>query len=479
MDGFSIITDFIAFVKELISSFGQGYLFFGSPFDIIRYAIDIILVAAMFYSVMLFIRQTRAWQLIKGIVLILLIVLICGFMGLDMVNYIFNRFLYVFAFLIIVIFQPEFRRALETVGIRSIGSLREIIKPTDKDDHVAELSTFIHEICVACSELAKTYTGALILIERTTRLEELLAQENVVRLNSSVTNSMIQSIFYKGAPMHDGGLLIRDGVIIAARCHVPLSVTMHSLQRTGTRHRAAVGASEMGDTIAVVVSEERGAIAIAVNGNLYEMKDRTELEANLSYLLGLDKSAPAKSKFSGVFKSKNKKNQKRRKVVAENKTVTKVQADGNAAEGYKIKSKIAEDINSRNKVNLGNKIFMLVLSFILSMGLWVYIQITNNPVVEKNFTVDLVYSEDQKPKDVQVLNYPINSVEITVVGRENTISKLTNKDIVASIDFSSLKSGDEGVKELPLVIKPLNSRIYFRVKQKLPETISITVYSES
>ena len=92
---------------------------------------------------------------------------------------------------------------------------------------------------------------------------------------------------------------------------------------------------------------------------------------------------------------------------------------------------------------------------------------------------DLVYSEDQKPKDVQVLNYPINSVEITVVGREKTISKLTNKDIVASIDFSSLKSGDEGVKELPLIIKPLDSRIYFRVMQKLPETISITVYSES
>ena len=273
MSSESFITQIIEFINELIASLDSGVLFFGSPWDFIRYVLDIILVTFLFYWVLLFIRQTRAWQLIKGIVLILLFVAFCGIIGLDMVGFIFNTFLYVFAILFVVLFQPELRRALETVGLRS-SSLRflEVLRHGEADDK-SHLNTFIGEICKACTEMGKTDTGALILIERTTKLNELLTQENVVSLDSAVTSTMLTSIFYKGSPMHDGGLLIRDGRIIAARCHVPLSVTMHSLDRYGTRHRAAVGASEMGDTVVIVVSEERGTTSIAVNGRLFEMKN--------------------------------------------------------------------------------------------------------------------------------------------------------------------------------------------------------------
>ena len=132
-------------------------------------------------------------------------------------------------------------------GYRSYPYLRKSSRFTDPFRHQeklnsTELSAFINEICIACKEMGRSYTGALILIERKTKLDELLSQENVVQFDSSVTSSVLQSIFYKGSPMHDGGLLIRDGRIIAARCHVPLSVTMHALERTGTRHRAAIGA---------------------------------------------------------------------------------------------------------------------------------------------------------------------------------------------------------------------------------------------
>ena len=267
----SLISKIIDFITELIQSLQGGYLFFGSGWDLVKYGADIILVSVMFYYILLFIRRTRAWQLIKGILLILGFVLICNILGLEMVGFIFNKLLYVFAFLFIVIFQPELRRALETVGLKSFGSVKSFFGTGQVDDKTA-LSSFINEICLACKEMGRTYMGALILIERNTRLDELLTQENVVKFDSTVSNSVLQSIFYKGSPMHDGGLLIRNGRIVAARCHVPLSVTMHSLQRSGTRHRAAVGASEMGDTVVVVVSEERGKTSIAVNGRLRKLR---------------------------------------------------------------------------------------------------------------------------------------------------------------------------------------------------------------
>ena len=471
MSGDSLITQLIDFIIELINSFSSGSVFFGSTLDVIRYAVDIILVAALFYWTLLFIKQSRAWQLIKGIVLILLFVLMCGLFGLEMVGFVFNRLLYVFAILFIVLFQPELRRVLETVGLKSFTSVRNLFS-SDDAAATAVSSTFIHEVSTACREMAATKTGALILIERKTRLDELLSQENVVKFDSTVTSSVLQSIFYKGSPMHDGGLLIREGKIIAARCHVPLSVTMHNLDRAGTRHRAAVGASEMGDTVVVVVSEERGKMSIAVNGNLYEMKDAIELEANLDYLLGVSSDKSEKKGLSRLISKVRRK--KKAEEEARQAYVTATEAAGENSENLEIRTAKAEAVANSSKVSAGTKLVLMLMSLFLSFCLWMYIQVNTNPVVTTSITVPITYNDAATPDYIDV-SYPIDSVELELVGRSNTIKNLDASDIVATIDYSAISQ--IGVAELPVVITSSDSSVYFRVERQVPETISVTVYS--
>lgn len=495
MSNTSIITQIFEFLGELFNSLDKGTLFFGSVWDFIRYAIDIALVTFLFYTLLMFIRQTRAWQLIKGIVLILLFVAFCGAVGLDMVGFLFNRLLYIVAILFVVLFQPELRRALETVGLRTSNAANPF-KHSESIMTKDELNLFIKEISAACKEMSRTYTGALILIERHTRLDELLSQENVVTFDSEVTNSVLQSIFYKGSPMHDGGLLIRDGRIIAARCHVPLSVTMHSLERAGTRHRAAVGASEMGDTVAVVVSEERGKTSIAVNGRLFEMRSTRELEANLAYLLGLKEYGGEQKTFINkiIDKFHGKKNDSDQEVLSQedvgkaSKTkvaaastaavpTTQVEVAGESAVPITIRTKDADQTSNSDRVGTATKIIFIILSFFMSLFLWIYIQVINNPVVTRTITVPI--SQYQNLPDNAEVSYPIKSVDLEIVGRAGTINKLTVDDIVVSIDYSEISEGDVGVVELPITVSSADGNIYFRVERQLPETISVTVYSSN
>ncbi|MBE7072233.1 MAG: diadenylate cyclase [Ruminococcaceae bacterium] len=496
MSNTSIITQIFEFLGELFNSLDKGTLFFGSVWDFIRYAIDIALVTFLFYTLLMFIRQTRAWQLIKGIVLILLFVAFCGVVGLDMVGFLFNRLLYIVAILFVVLFQPELRRALETVGLRTSNAANPF-RHSESIMTKEELNSFIKEISAACKEMSRTYTGALILIERHTRLDELLSQENVVTFDSEVTNSVLQSIFYKGSPMHDGGLLIRDGRIIAARCHVPLSVTMHSLERAGTRHRAAVGASEMGDTVAVVVSEERGKTSIAVNGRLFEMRSTRELEANLSYLLGLKEYGGEQKTFIDkiIDKFRGKKNDTDSEVLSQedvgkaSKTktaaaasaasvpTTQVEVAGESSVPITIRTRDADQTSNSQRVGTPTRIIFIVLSFFLSLFLWVYIQVINNPVVTRNITVPI--SQYQNLPDNAEVSYPIKSVDLEIVGRAGTINKLTVDDIVVSVDYSEISEGDMGVVELPINVSSADGNIYFRVEHQLPETISVTVYSSN
>lgn len=499
----SIAEKVIDFVQELMRSLQNGYLFFGSRADIIRYVIDILLIAFLFYWFLVFLKQTRAWQLIKGIVLIFLFVVVCSFFGLEMVGFIFNKLLYVFAFAFIVLFQPELRRVLETVGIRSFGKIKSTFGNVGA---TAQMTSLVNDICSACKEMSKTYTGALILIERTTSLEDLLSQENVVRMDSSVSSSVLQSIFYKGAPMHDGAVLIRDNRIVATRCHVPLSVTMQHLERSGTRHRAAVGASEIGDTIAVVVSEERGKTSIAVNGRLFEMKDSKELEANLSYLLGLSGHKEEKTSFGSVLRNvfkkdtpvfeldeddlksdttKTKKNNSTKRAshsysTAPSLKVTEAITDeylknsaSNEDKPAKVSPVIERYVESQkgSKVGIFQSLVFIVVSIVFSTGLWMYIQINNNPIKERTITLPIRY--DNVPNNMDI-SYSISNVEVTVVGRQNTINRLDSSIMVATPDYSSIESA--GYVELPILVYSNNDDVYFRVSDTLPETVQVNVY---
>ncbi len=475
MSNTAFISQIYEFINELIKSLDSGTLFFGSFWDFIRYAADILLVTFLFYTILLFIRQTRAWQLIKGIVLILIFVMFCGVIGLDMVGFIFNRMLYVVAILFVVLFQPELRRALETVGLLTSSRFTDPFRHQEKLNST-ELSAFINEICIACKEMGRSYTGALILIERKTKLDELLSQENVVQFDSSVTSSVLQSIFYKGSPMHDGGLLIRDGRIIAARCHVPLSVTMHALERTGTRHRAAIGASEMGDTVVVVVSEERGKTSIAVNGRLFEMRDSKELEANLSYLLGLTSYETGKSGISKIF-GKFRKRPATAEAASKTPSTTEEADKSNeannentAASPLVIKTKEADETSNAKRVSVATRVMFLIISLFLSLFLWLYIQIDNNPVVSRNITVPISYPEDRK--DISV-SFPLDEVELRIVGRKNTINSLSSKDIIATVNYDAIPESQEGIVEVPVVVKSKDSNVYFRVERQNPPKLRV------
>ena len=478
MSNTSFISQIFEFLGELFNSLDKGTLFFGSVWDFIRYAIDIALVTFLFYTILLFIRQTRAWQLIKGIVLILAFVAFCGLIGLDMVGFLFNRLLYIIAILFVVLFQPELRRALETVGLRTSNAANPF-RHSEAVMSKEELTSFIKEISAACKEMSRTYTGALILIERHTRLDALLSQEKVVT-------------FYKGSPMHDGGLLIRDGRIIAARCHVPLSVTMHSLERAGTRHRAAVGASEMGDTVAVVVSEERGKTSIAVNGRLFEMRSTKELEANLSYLLGLKDYAGENKNFIGRFLDKFHSKPEAEKEILSREEVgkaskskaevpaeaivatTQVEVAGETAVPISIRTKVADQTSNSKRVGVATRILFLIVSIILSLILWVYIQIITNPVVTKNLTVQITSEENVSEKTK--VSYSLKSVDLVIVGRASTLDKLTADDIVVSLDYSGIDEGQTGVVTVPIIISSRDNNMYFRVDRQSADTIPVTVF---
>ncbi|MBR6850703.1 MAG: diadenylate cyclase, partial [Lachnospiraceae bacterium] len=416
-------------------------------------------------------------QLLKGVLLIMGFILVCSFLGLEMVGYLFNKLLYIVAILFVVIFQPELRHALETVGLKSFSSLSSVIVNEDGDEQLRFVS-MVDEIVKACTEMSKTYTGAIMLIERSTRLGELLKQENVVLLDSSVTNSMLQSIFYKGSPMHDGALLIRDGRIVAARCHVPLAETFHSLERYGTRHRAAVGASEIGDTIAIVVSEERGTMSIAVEGVLYEMKDGQELKKNLSYLLGLSNS---KGRLT-VRSKKNSKKTKKQELEAQDAPIL-VTAKNSETKNSDTKKAEAESVpvvasrRARKGAKKSGRVWLLLISFLFSIFLWMYIQVTTNPVTEKTYTLPLRYENDAMltERNLTVNNYPIvQEVTVRIVGRKNVIDKLNTSNLEAYIDFAEVNS--TGSWNMLIKVKCSDS-VYFRVDMQKPEDIYVSVNS--
>lgn len=476
---FEKITDFI---REIFSSFDSGYLFFGGPLDLVRYILDIAMVTFILYNILRIIRETRAWQLLKGVLLILAFILVCSFFGLEMVGFIFNRLLYIVAILFVVIFQPELRHALETVGLKSF-SFSNVIVNDDSEEQLRNAS-MVDEIVKACTEMSKTKTGAIMLLERSTKLGELLKQENVVTLDSSVTNSMLQSIFYKGSPMHDGALLIREGRIIAARCHVPLAETFHMIQKYGTRHRAAVGASEIGDTVAVVVSEERGTMSIAVDGVLYEMKDGKELRNNLFYLLGLS-SAPLNGKNKRNGKKSKKETVQENVIVTAEKARTEASVEKQDSEDQK-KNKESLPVVARKKLRKksspATRATLILVSFLFSLTLWMYIQVTTNPVTEKTFTLDLKYENEQLLTEQNLYNaFPIQTVTVRVVGRKNAIDTMGSSDLEAYIDYADIPAEDlKAGPPMNMEVKvKSNNHVYFRVSMQRPEQLRLSLHSKN
>ncbi len=248
-------------LKDLFNNFA-GYIGLSSPLSIIRTLIDISIVSWVVYKLIVLVKETRAWQLIKGILLIILATEISKILGLKTISYILQGVLSVLAIGAIVLFQPELRRALEKIGRSSIKDIFQF----DESDAMIQTTAVIEEIVKACVDLSSKYIGALIVIERNTKIGEII--NTGTQLDSHVSSELIRNIFVPDTPLHDGAIIIRDNKIKAAACFLPLTDNPNLSKELGTRHRAALGITEVSDSIAIVVSEESGKISFALNGGL-------------------------------------------------------------------------------------------------------------------------------------------------------------------------------------------------------------------
>ena len=230
--------------------------------------LDILVVSYIFYKGYILIRETRAEQLLKGIVFIIVLIPISYLLRLDMLYFILNKTLTIGVLTVIIIFQPEIRRALEHLGRSAFDDKHY---PTNKE----ELYITINEISIAVQNLADSKTGALIVIEQSTGLNELIGAGTL--LDANVTSNLLENIFVVNTPLHDGGTIIRNNRILASGCVLPLTDNNTINKKLGTRHRAAIGLSEVSDALIIIVSEETGVVSLAINGRITRGYDKEKL----------------------------------------------------------------------------------------------------------------------------------------------------------------------------------------------------------
>ena len=226
------------------------------PMDVI----DILIVAYIIYRLMKLLKDTSAARLAKGVIWLLLIFLVATRAGLNTISFILRNSLGLGVTAAIVIFQPELRRLLEQLGKGNFSSL--LVSANDP----AAVEAAINATVKACSDMSKSKTGVLIVFERKERLGEIVSTGTV--MDAEPSPELLKNIFFKNSPLHDGALIMREGRICAAGCVLPLSGNQNLSRDLGTRHRAAVGMSESSDSVLVVVSEETGAISVAIGGML-------------------------------------------------------------------------------------------------------------------------------------------------------------------------------------------------------------------
>ncbi|GAA0086624.1 diadenylate cyclase CdaA [Clostridium sp. CTA-7] len=234
--------------------------------------LDIIVVAYIFYKGYILIKETRAEQLLKGIILMIALIPISYILKLEMLNFILNKTLTIGLLSVVIIFQPEIRRALEHIGRSAFEEIHNI-----QDEEKRDIT--VNEIINAINNLAESKTGALIVIEQATRLGEILNSGTI--LDAKVSSNLLENIFVVNTPLHDGATIIRKDRILASGCVLPLTNNNTINKKLGTRHRAAIGLSEVSDSMVLVVSEETGIVSLAINGRLTRNYDKEKLRVIL------------------------------------------------------------------------------------------------------------------------------------------------------------------------------------------------------
>jgi len=267
-----IITIWKSFIS-LVKSFG------------ISDALDVLLVSFIIYSGIKLVRETRAEQLVKGIIVLLLVWAASNILKLYMMKTLLSYFFQFSVFALLVVFQPELRRALEQIGRSGIGNKRWTFGVSLKDEEalMQQRRRGLNAVVDAAAVLQKQKTGALIVFEMQTKLGDIIDTGTVV--NAVPSAPIICNIFFNKAPLHDGAMIMRDGMLYAAGCILPLTKSDKVSIELGTRHRAAIGITENSDAVVVVVSEETGQISVVVNGVLTRNYIRETLKSELESLI--------------------------------------------------------------------------------------------------------------------------------------------------------------------------------------------------
>ena len=243
--------------------------------------IEIVIIAFVIYNVMVWIKNTKAWVLLKGIIIVVIFALIAYILNLKTILWIAGKTISVGIIALVIIFQPELRRALEQLGRKKIlFGLFRFNDGREKGERFSNKTA--EEIVRACFDMGAAYTGALIVIEQDMVLEEY--EKTGIAVDGLVTSQLLINIFEHNTPLHDGAVIIRGDRIVAATCYLPLSDNSNLNKALGTRHRAGVGISEVTDSMTIIVSEETGKVSVAVGGELIHDIDADSLRNKLEYL---------------------------------------------------------------------------------------------------------------------------------------------------------------------------------------------------
>lgn len=261
--------------------------------------IDIFIVTFILYKALKFIRDTRTVHLLKGVVVLIVVMQVSQFAKLHTVNYLLSNALQLGMIAIIIVFQPELRRALEQLGRTTMGQWFNF---EDRADDI-EKEKMIKEVKESCVSMSKSHIGALIVMEREIKIGDIVGTG--ITINADVSAELLTNIFVPKTPLHDGAVIIRNNKIEAASCFLPLSQNPNVSKELGTRHRAGLGMSEESDAVVVIVSEETGNISIACGGELYMKLTPEALEGRLEKLFDLKRKDKKSKKNPFARKEKN------------------------------------------------------------------------------------------------------------------------------------------------------------------------------
>ncbi len=454
------------FFGLLVDEVRSGILLFSTPKDFLLMLIDVAITSFIYYSILKIMYQTRAWQVLKGLIWILILTQVARFTGLQALGYILTASISILALAFVVLFQPELRQALESVGRNAFYNVVSTGRGEAGDLARSQVRNLIEQIVIACDNLAESFTGALIVIERQTSLGEIIEQGQAVILRAEVTSTLLEQIFYMGSPLHDGAVLIRDNIIYAARCHIPLSDNISLRRSYGTRHRAAVGVSEIGDAIGIVVSEERGTISLAIEGRLYPLDNADALRTILHRLL----LTRGESQNPGLWE--------RVKLFFKPEPGREVTEDLNHE-----KDVLTEQVERRRRYD---RYGMQIISFVLALTTWFYAQVMTNPIRTRSFTVAAI-AENVELLDEYNLGYSkesVRSVSVVIKAREKNLNQVENNEVTAVLDFADIDLAqliendalnEPVTMEVHVEVQDLSESSY-QVTSRIPSQMKLSLY---